>query len=67
MAAPPARPQSHFGSLDDRLLNDLGLERSAVQAAEYGLIPGDVALHQPKKEADVSKSADPSRQPCART
>lgn len=38
--------QQHFGSLDDKLLNDLGLLRGDMLAAEYGIIPGDQALHQ---------------------
>jgi uncharacterized protein YjiS (DUF1127 family) len=38
--------QQHFGSLDDQLLNDIGLQRSDIRAAEYGILPGDQALHQ---------------------
>ena len=51
MAATPAKGQLHFGSLDDRVLNDLGLQRGKVRAAEYGLIPGDLALHHQGKDA----------------
>ena len=41
----PNHAQHHFGSLDDQLLNDLGLQRSEIRAAEYGILPGDQALH----------------------
>lgn len=37
--------QQHFGSLDDQLLQDIGLQRSKIRAAEYGMLPGDQALH----------------------
>lgn len=39
------RHERHFGSLDDQLLSDLGLQRSEIRAAEYGILPGDQALH----------------------
>jgi hypothetical protein len=39
------RHEQHFGSLDDQLLSDLGLQRSEIRAAEYGILPGDQALH----------------------
>lgn len=37
--------ERHFGSLDDQLLSDIGLQRSEIRAAEYGILPGDQALH----------------------
>lgn len=49
----PHRQQQHFGSLDDQLLNDLGLQRSEIRAAEFGILPGDQALHH-----EDSMSAD---------
>ena len=39
------RCQPHFSALDDQLLADLGLQRSEIRAAEYGILPGDQALH----------------------
>ncbi|MGI9500277.1 MAG: hypothetical protein ACR2P3_09575 [Geminicoccaceae bacterium] len=49
----PHRRQEHFSSLNDQVLDDLGLQRSEIRAAEYGIIPGDQALHhaQPKSAA----------------
>lgn len=41
----PHRHQQHFGMLDDQLLDDLGLQRSEIRAAEFGILPGDQALH----------------------
>lgn len=34
----------HFGSLDDQMLADLGLQKSAMRAAEYGIMPSDQVL-----------------------
>ncbi|MGI9419922.1 MAG: hypothetical protein ACR2RA_19025 [Geminicoccaceae bacterium] len=49
------RRQQHFGSLDDQLLSDLGLQRSDIRGAEYGVLPGDQALHH---EDDVVRRDD---------
>lgn len=45
MRPPGHHEQQHFGTLDDQLLQDLGLQRSQVRAAEYGILPGDQALN----------------------
>jgi len=34
----------HFGSLDDQTLADIGLQRSAMRAAEFGVMPPDQVL-----------------------
>lgn len=34
----------HFGSLNDQTLADIGLQRSAMRAAEYGIMPTDQVL-----------------------
>lgn len=34
----------HFGSLNDQILADIGLQRSAMRAAEYGVMPRDQVL-----------------------
>jgi len=41
------KQRPHFGSLDDQVLDDLGLQRSELIAAEYGILPADQALHCP--------------------
>jgi hypothetical protein len=46
VASMPHRRWQHFGSLDDQLLSDLGLQRSDMRGAEYGILPGRQALHQ---------------------
>lgn len=43
--------QQHFASLDDQLLNDLGLQRSEIRAAELGILPADQALHGSGEDA----------------
>ena len=52
-----AHRNQHFGSLDDQLLDDLGLQRSAIRAAELGVLPGDQALHRavPEDPADARR------------
>lgn len=35
---------NHFGSLDDQTLADIGLQRSAMRAAEYGVMPSHQVL-----------------------
>jgi len=47
--------QQHFGSLDDQLLQDIGLQRSEIAAAEYGILPGDQALHQGESDQPGDK------------
>lgn len=34
----------HFGSLNDKVLADIGLQRSEMRAAEYGIMPPHQAL-----------------------
>ncbi len=34
----------HFGSLSNQALADIGLQRSEMRAAEYGIMPPDQAL-----------------------
>ena len=46
----PGQHHQHFGSLDDQLLDDLGLQRSEIRAAEFGVLPGDQALHHETAE-----------------
>ena len=48
--------QQHFGSLDDQLLQDIGLQRSEIVAAEYGILPGDQALHQDESDQPGDKT-----------
>ncbi|MEM7042330.1 MAG: hypothetical protein AAF543_05925 [Pseudomonadota bacterium] len=52
----PNQHHQHFGSLDDQLLDDLGLQRSEIRAAEFGVLPGDQALHHeaPKKDEQAN-------------
>jgi uncharacterized protein YjiS (DUF1127 family) len=66
-AARDARSQRHFGSLDDQTLNDLGLQRSELRAAEYGVLPGDQALRQTENESLPSVAAEGSSRGQSRT
>ena len=66
MPSVPQRHHQHFGSLDYQLLNDLGLQRSEIRAAEFGILPGDQALHHdmeaPSSDDNaVARSQPPSR------
>lgn len=57
----PYRAEQHFGSLDDQTLNDLGLQRSEIRAAEYGILPGEQALHVAEPDSAVDGREDPER------
>lgn len=62
------RPEQHFGSLDDQTLNDLGLQRSEIRAAEYGILPGEQALHVAEPGSVIDDHDDPPEaQPRSRT
>jgi hypothetical protein len=49
--------QTHFGSLDDLTLSDLGLSRGELRAAEYGVVPPNQALHLPKDAPSASTTS----------
>jgi len=67
VALPSLRTQFHFGSLDDRLLDDLGLQRGDVLAAEYGFVPGDLALHRQGEDEIDSPTSRVKLQPRSAT
>jgi uncharacterized protein YjiS (DUF1127 family) len=50
---------NHFGSLDDQTLADIGLKRSEMRAAEYGIMPS----HQTLTIASDQEAAN-DRCPC---
>ncbi|MGI9510502.1 MAG: DUF1127 domain-containing protein [Geminicoccaceae bacterium] len=49
-----SRHQQQLSSLDDQILDDLGLQRSEVRAVEYGIIPRAQALDHKDQALDPS-------------
>ena len=52
------RQHAHFGSLSDKTLSDIGLERGKLRAAEYGILPAKQVLPKASTRQTACKRED---------